>query len=190
MNYNSNREQTLRRRIKWLTWVFIIGLFLSGATAMPLVGEVNWLVRTLEADGNSAGWAQWLVRVRDALVATQAERPFLFYGTDWLAFGHFMIALVFVGALRDPVRNKWLYDFGLMACVLVIPFALVCGGVRGIPLWWRMIDCSFGVGGFVPLWFCRQWVRELESGGQKSGNRKKHHLSPALSPNSVGGEGV
>jgi hypothetical protein len=36
--------------------------------------------------------------------------PFVTYGTDWLAFGHFVIALAFVGALRDPVRNRWLYQ--------------------------------------------------------------------------------
>jgi hypothetical protein len=66
-----------------------------------------------------------------------------------------------VGALRDPVRNCWLFDFGLIACVAVIPFALVFGAVRGIPFWWRLIDCSFGVFGSVPLWFCRKWVRQL-----------------------------
>ncbi len=73
-----------------------------------------------------------------------------------------MIALVFIGAWRDPVRNRWLFDFGLIACVLVIPFALVFGGWRGIPLWWRLIDSSFGVFGFIPLWFCRRWTLELE----------------------------
>jgi hypothetical protein len=72
-----------------------------------------------------------------------------------------MIALVFIGALRDPVRNRWLFDFGLIACVLVIPYALVLGGLRGIPVWWRLIDCSFGVFGFIPLWFCRKWTNEL-----------------------------
>ena len=104
----------------------------------------------------------WLFRVQDALVNVQSQYPFLFYGTDWLAFGHFMIALVFVGALRDPVRNRWLFDFGLMACGLVIPFAIVFGELRGIPVWWRLIDCSFGVVGFMPLWFCRKWALELE----------------------------
>jgi hypothetical protein len=44
----------------------------------------------------------------------------------------------------------------------VIPYALVFGGLRGILLWWRLIDCSFGVFGFIPLWFCRKWTRELE----------------------------
>jgi hypothetical protein len=157
------RELTLRRRICFLTWLFIAGLFLSGLTAIPLAEEVNWLVKFTGAEGTSAGWGNWLIRVRDALAQTRSQCPFLFYGTDWLAFGHFMIALVFVGALRDPVRNRWLFDFGLMACVLVIPFALVFGGWRGIPIWWRLIDCSFGVCGFLPLWFCRVWTKELEA---------------------------
>jgi hypothetical protein len=73
-----------------------------------------------------------------------------------------MIAIVFIGALRDPVRNRWLFDFGLIACVLVIPFALIFGGLRGIPFWWRLIDCSFGVFGFIPLWLCRKYVQILE----------------------------
>jgi hypothetical protein len=46
--------------------------------------------------------------------------------------------------------------------VLVIPYAFIFGAVRGIPVWWRWIDCSFGVFGFIPLWFCRRWARELE----------------------------
>jgi hypothetical protein len=162
-----NREQTLRRRIKLLTWLFIVGLVLSGATAIPLQGELNLLTNFFGADNRSSEMTQWLLRVRDALAQTQSEHPFLFYGTDWLAFGHFVIAIVFIGALRDPVRNRWLFDFGLIACVMVIPYALVFGGLRGIPFWWRLIDCSFGVFGFVPFWFCRQWTMELEKSGSR-----------------------
>jgi hypothetical protein len=159
-----NREQVLRRRIKLLTWLFIVGLVVSGVTAIPLQSELNLLVNFFGSNGESSEMARWLLRVRDALSQTQAQHPFLFYGTDWLAFGHFMIALVFIGALRDPVRNRWLFDFGLIACVLVIPFALMFGGLRGIPFWWRLIDCSFGVFGFIPLWLCRKWTIELERG--------------------------
>ena len=158
-----NHELTLRRRIKWLTWLFIFGLVLSGATAIPLQAELNWLVNFFGPNSASSEMARWLLPVRDALAQTQAQHPFLFYGTDWLAFGHFVIAIVFVGALHDPIRNRWLFDFGLIACVLVIPFALVFGGLRGIPFWWRLIDCSFGVVGFIPLWFCRRWTGELEN---------------------------
>ncbi len=156
------RDIILRRRIRWLTWFFIVGLFISGATAIPLTSELNLLANWFGADGATSGLALWLLRVRDALAQTQAQHPFLFYGTDWLAFGHFVIAIAFIGVLRDPVRNRWLFDFGLIACVLVIPFAFIFGGLRGIPFWWRLIDCSFGVFGFIPLWFCRKWTIELE----------------------------
>ena len=163
-----NRELLLRRRIKRLTSVFIVGLFVSGATAIPLGLEVDRLIHFLGIEEwgsqpiDNLSVVTWLFRVQDALFDVQSHYPFLFYRTDWLAFGHFMIALVFIGALRDPVRNRWLFDFGLIACVLVIPFALVFGGLRRIPIWWRLIDCSFGVFGFIPLWFCRRWAMELE----------------------------
>jgi hypothetical protein len=170
-----NREWILRRRIKLLTWLFIVGLFLSGATAIPLVTEVSWLVKLtgahqrveMPASTNAPDWAVWLVNVESTLQETSAKHPILFYGTDWLAFGHFVIAIVFIGALRDPVRNRWLFDFGLIACVAVIPYALVFGGLRGIPFWWRLIDCSFGVFGFIPLCFCRKWTNELEQAGAR-----------------------
>ena len=168
-----NREQQLRRRIRWLTWLFIVGLVISGVTAIPLVTELNWLSR-LTGSGSCAcceemsTLALWFETIRAALVESQAKYPFLFYGTDWLAFGHIVIAVAFIGALRDPVRNRWLFDFGLIACALVIPWALVFGAVREIPVWWRLIDCSFGVFGALPLWWCRKWVIELEKAA--SGN--------------------
>ena len=160
------RAQTLRRRIRLLTWFFIAGLVFSGATAIPLARELELLVNWFGLSGQTSatatsqlGW--WLLTAREALLDVSAKYPLLFYGTDWLAFGHFVIALAFVGALRDPVRNRWLFDFGLIACVAVIPFALGFGALRGIPFWWRLIDCSFGGLGFLPLWLCRRWVREL-----------------------------
>src|SRR5437899_13090645 len=108
------------------------------------------------------GLAKWLLKVQTALSDNSVTHPFLFYGTDWLAFGHFVIALAFVGALRDPVRNSWLFTFGMLACILVVPYAFIFGALRGIPVWWRLIDCSFGIFGFIPLHFCSRWANELE----------------------------
>jgi len=165
-------EGILRRRIKWLTWLFIVGLVLSGATAIPLTWELDLMVKWLGLGGQTSATAtselgRWLLTAREALLDVSGKHPLLFYGTDWLAFGHFVIAIAFVGALRDPVRNVWLFTFGMIACVLVIPYALVFGAVRGIPVWWRLIDCSFGVLGFVPLWLCRKWVREVSNLGSE-----------------------
>lgn len=157
-----SRTEQLRKRVKLVTGLFILGLVVSGATAIPLRWEVDLLAKIFGAnEPSNSAMAQWILKIRTALNETDAAHPFLFYGTDWLAFGHFVIAIVFVGALRDPVRNAWLFDFGLIACVMVIPYALIFGAMRGIPFWWRLIDCSFGIVGFIPLWFCRRWTREL-----------------------------
>ena len=95
----------LRRRVKWLTWIFIIGLVVSGATAIPLqaeldlAGEIAGRREQIERARSASGLARWILQVREALHDTGARYPFLAYGTDWLAFGHFVIAVVFIGAL-------------------------------------------------------------------------------------------
>ena len=81
---------------------------------------------------------------------------------DWLAFAHLVIAVAFFGPYIDPVRNKWVITFGLIACVGVIPLALIAGAIRGIPLPWRLVDCSFGFFSSVPLLFIRQSICALE----------------------------
>jgi hypothetical protein len=85
------------------------------------------------------------------LEVSYGSYPFLAYGTDWLAFAHIVIAIAFWGPIKDPVRNVWVVEFGMIACVSVIPLALVCGPIRGIPFYWQLIDCSFGVVGLIVL---------------------------------------
>jgi hypothetical protein len=159
-------QATRSRRLAWIRFwllLFVAGLVISGATAIPLSREVNMLYRGLHYFGIFSGrMHDWIQAVLAALLDTNARYPFLFYGTDWLAFGHFAIALVFIGPLRDPIRNAWVIQFGIIACVLVIPYALVFGACRGIPWWWRLIDCSFGVFGVVPLLIARKLVNRLE----------------------------
>jgi len=157
-------------RLLWIRlWlgVFIVGLVLSGLTAFPLVTELRWLVRLLHASWVepatlSTGLLAWVERVNEALVTTDAQYPFLAYGTDWLAFAHLAIAVAFIGPFVDPVRNKWVVTFGLIACGGVIPLALIAGQVRGIPLPWRLVDCSFGIVGAVPLLVARKLTDRME----------------------------
>jgi hypothetical protein len=104
----------------------------------------------------------WIERVYQALSDTNARYPFLAYGTDWLAFAHLVIAVAFIGPYIDPVRNKWIITFGLIACAGVIPLALIAGPIRGIPFPWRLIDCSFGILGCIPLLRCRRLILDLE----------------------------
>jgi hypothetical protein len=163
------RSKLLHRRIRFLLTFFIIGLALSGLTALPLEWELNLLAKWLGASASEvpadfgSGLTYWIVTVRNGLRATYAAYPFIAYGTDWLAFAHVMIAVAFIGPLRDPVRNIWVITFGMIACVAIIPTVLICGALRGIPFYWQLIDCSFGIVGIVPLWLCYRYARELET---------------------------
>jgi hypothetical protein len=132
---------------------------------------LHWLLSLWRnADWGSAGDERkvrgsiyfWIRNVYGSLQDTNSRYPWLAYGYDWLAFAHLVIALVFIGPLRDPVRNIWIIEFGMMACVAVWPLAAIAGAVRGIPVYWRLIDCSFGVIGLVPLGICYRKTRMLE----------------------------
>src|SRR3954451_4803722 len=115
---------------------------------------MDLLANTFGVTEQSTSPLEWcILRVRAALTQTSVEFPFLYYGTDWLAFGHFAIAVAFIGALRDPVRNVWLFTFGMIACILIVPYAFCLGGLRCIPVCWRLIDCSFGVFRILPVWY-------------------------------------
>jgi hypothetical protein len=61
----------------------------------------------------------------------------------------------------DPVRNVRGVSAGMIACVGFIPLALIAGEIRGIPFYWRLIDCGFGICGIVPLWLSRQYIRQF-----------------------------
>lgn len=157
------------RRIRICLAVFVAGLVVSGVTAFPLATELRWLVSALHAApvqpmAQPIHVIPWIERVSDALNRTNSNYPFLAYGTDWLAFAHLVIAAAFIGPYLDPVRNKWVITFGLIACAGVIPQALVAGHIRGIPLAWRFLDCSFGIFGSVPLEICRRSIAAIERG--------------------------
>jgi hypothetical protein len=160
-------KPALLRRIRVLLVLFIVGLVLSGLTAFPLQHELAWLNQWLHVAPSPPAGAEpalhtWLRRVYLAIAATNRNFPFMAYGTDWLAFAHLTIAIAFIGPLRDPVRNKWVLTFGLIACAGVIPLALIAGQLRGIPFYWRLIDCSFGLIGAIPMLICLALVRRLE----------------------------
>ncbi|MHC4498648.1 MAG: hypothetical protein ACYS21_05980, partial [Planctomycetota bacterium] len=59
-------------------------------------------------------------------------------------------------------KNVWVIEFGIIACLLIIPVALIAGQIRGIPFFWRLIDCSFGVIGVIPLIICRRYIKQIE----------------------------
>jgi len=152
-------------RVRSLIVFFMIALTISGLTAVPLQWELPMLNRLFGTQSYIAplwpSFAGWISRVNSGIQNGYGEYPFLAYGTDWLAFAHIVIAILFVGPLRDPVKNLWVIEFGMIACILIIPWAAIFALLRGIPFFWMLVDMSFGVFGIIPLWFVRREILRM-----------------------------
>nr|WP_294795621.1 hypothetical protein [uncultured Mucilaginibacter sp.] len=149
------------KRVKICIWIVIIGLFISGVTAFPIETQLAFFIK--HQPDSSSFISVWLNKVYLAIKNTNAQYPFISYGTDWLAFAHVILAILFIGPLKDPVRNIWVVQFGIIAAVLIFPLAFIAGSIRGIPFFWQCIDCSFAVITLAILLPCYKWIKEMEA---------------------------
>jgi hypothetical protein len=108
------------------------------------------------------GLHHWIAKVRLGLDDTYSNYPFIAYGTDWLAFAHIVISIFFIGVIINPIKNIWIIYTGIIACIGVIFIAMICGPIRGIPFYWRLIDCSFGIVGLIPLIWSLRLINKLQ----------------------------
>ncbi len=159
-------DRTARlHRIRYLLLFFIFVLVVAGLTAIPLQWELALLHRWFGVTSFLAetwpSMSEWISRVNYEVQNGYGTYPLLAYGTDWLAFAHVVIAVAFIGPLRNPIKNIWIIEFGMIACILIVPWALLFGLVRDIPFFWTLIDMSFGIFGFIPLWLVRQDILKV-----------------------------
>jgi hypothetical protein len=121
-------------------------LVLSGITAFPVRWEVDYLDNNINVF--PLFFQKWITELKNSIDNTP---DVMLYGTDWLAFAHIIIALFFIPVFNDPVRHKANIIIGMSACLAIFPLAFICGPIRGIPFFHQLIDCCFGVGGFILL---------------------------------------
>lgn len=168
-------EKKLKREIRILLFVVVAGLTLSGLTAFPIQTQLayaaDW-IRYFEMDNTVANW---LNVVYKGVQEVGEKYPFIAYGTDWLAYAHLILAILFAGVVKDPLRNIWVIEFGLIACVGIFPLAFIAGAVRNVPFFWQLLDCCFGVFGGVVLWLCYVRVRKLSKISASTGNAMPTH---------------
>ena len=153
-------ENQLRRRIRAYIIFFICAILVSGITTFPIETELAYLVEHDSLIPNP--FRDWFATVYEAVRTTNAQYPYLAYGVDWLGWAHCIIAIMFIGPLRDPVRNIWVIQWGIIACLLVFPLALIAGHIREVPFYWRLVDCSLGLFGLLPLTLCLKDIKRLE----------------------------
>lgn len=151
------KNQIEIKNIRRVVIVFIILLALSGITAFPLVTEVDFMMTHLNFF--PAYFHGWIRTIHESVHQTPS---IVLYGTDWLAFAHIIIGLFFVGVYQNPVRNKFIVEVGIVACIAVLPLAFICGPIRHIPFYHQIIDCCFGLLGLIPLFYVRRKIKFLE----------------------------
>ncbi len=164
-----NTTRTLTHARIWLI-LFSAALIASGLSAILARQGLQWL-GPLYVQGGILyqlwpSMAAWLSLVHGAVEETYDKYPFLAYGYDWLAFGHFIIAIPFLMAIRDPLRQSWVISYGIYACLAVFPFAILFGALRDIPFFWRGVDMMFGIGGILVLLILRHQMKALEESGK------------------------
>jgi len=156
------------KRVRIIIIAFSAIFFLSGLTVFPVEWEIRTLLKVLW--GNSApnegmfpAIHQMLISINNDLPLLKSQYPYIFYGFDWLGFAFIIMTILFLGTLRDPVRNKWIFQFALISCILVIPMAFIFAPLRGLPWTWAFVDSSFGVFGAIPLIIILKELKKAEN---------------------------
>lgn len=152
-------KNKLEKQIRVLLILFITCLCISGITASFIETELRWINSHFVFQGELG---RWLSKTLDGMVQTNYNYPFIAYSADWLAFSHMALALFFIGPLLRPIENRWIITYGMIICVAVFPLAFVAGYFREIPLFWQLIDCSFGLFGGTLLWVILRKIDHLE----------------------------
>ena len=144
--------------------IVVFGLLVSGITVWPAVPELKLAVRIAWGDGEPTGVLHsFILQAIEGLESVEATYPFMLYAHDWLAFAHIVLAILFAGAIRDPIRNIWVVQCGLIMCALVPVLAGICIPIRGLPLRWFWIDFAFAPAAGLPLWIALRDIRRAEA---------------------------
>ncbi len=152
------------KRAKLMIGIVVFGLLVSAITIWPAIFELKLAVRMIWGDAEPTSVLHgFVVQAIHGLEAMEANYPFMMYAHDWLAFAHIVLAILFAGAIRDPIRNIWIVQCGLIMCALIPVLAAICIPMRGIPWIWFCFDFAFAPGAALPLWIALRDINRAEA---------------------------
>lgn len=157
--------EKIKRRIRVLLIVFILGLVFGCHIVLFVTPELTWFNKII-GPGTRMGQSfpkisSWINHLYQGITDTYTKYPFVAYCMDWLAFAQLAFIIFFVGAIVDPVRNIWIIKSGMAICVLHVIIAFGCGTFRGVPFFWQLLDSTFGILGFIILYLAYKNVKYL-----------------------------
>lgn len=151
------------KRARVMLGIVAFGMLVSGVTVWPAVPGLKLAVRLVWGSAEATGVLHaFVLRAIEGLEHVQSDYPFMLYAHDWLAFAHIMLALLFAGAIKDPVRNIWIVQCGLVMCASIPLLAGICIPIRGLPSCWFWIDFAFAPAAAWPLWIALKDIRKAE----------------------------
>ena len=162
------------KRAKYMLISVSIGLFISGVTIWPAITELKLGLSILNTLGlGETQLFEFTTQIRESLIVIKKDHPQIMYGYDWLAFAHIVLAILFYGAAKDPVRNRWVIKCGLIMCALIPVLAAIAIPFRSIPYFWFFIDFAFTPAAAIPLFIAFKDVSKIESASKniKSGSK-------------------
>ena len=152
------------KRAKLMLAIVCFGLLVSGITVWPAVPELKLAVHIAWGDGPPTGVLHsFVLKAIEGLESVEANYPFMLYAHDWLAFAHIVLAILFAGAIRDPVKNVWIVQCGLIMCALIPALAGICIPLRSLPMYWFWIDFAFAPAAALPLWIALIDIKKAEA---------------------------
>lgn len=153
------------QKARWSLIAFTCCLFGVGLSVFPLDAILSRLLPWSDQHFPQATLTLFLKDIAEAYYYNLKHYPFMLYSLDWLGYAHLMIALVFIGPIRDPQRNIWVIQFGQLACLLTLPAIGLFGWLHQLPWQWSILDCSFGLIGFAILRYSQLQVRYADQAG-------------------------
>lgn len=141
--------------------IVAFGLFVSGVTIWPWDIELSFAISALQAIAGPEPLIQLLQDIQQDMRLLEQSNSFVLYVADWLAFAHLVLVVLFLMALKNPIRNVLVVRFGILCSLSVPVLAITCIPMRGIPLFWILIDSSFALCA-MPLWIALKDIRKLE----------------------------
>lgn len=161
-----DQKKTLRK-IQIYLFLFFLGILFGLQTVVFVEIETDFLARHFGQGSFIEDMlpyvSSWIEKMNHDVTQTYERYPVMAYCMDWLSYACLVFALFIIGAIKNPVKNIWIIQAYMIACILAAILPFMVGPFRGIPLFWRFIDGSFGAIGFILLIIPYHLIKQLQT---------------------------
>jgi hypothetical protein len=167
LNTDYTEQKKVLRKIRVYLVIFFLGILFSLHTVMFVEVETAFFVKhfgqgTLTAE-KLPFFSEWIENLHLSISETYKTYPVMAYCMDWLTYACVVFAMFIIGPIKDPIKNIWVIQVYMLGCILGMLLPFIVGPMREIPIFWRFLDGSFGLMGFIILLIPYRLIKKLET---------------------------